>query len=87
MLGVVNTNQIESWDKLKGKEKWINAPFNNSELEPMSSKHFAFVFITTNLHDLLNVEYSLLDDVGQLITFKEGEDKVPVLNFTIQVIK
>ena len=53
----------------------------------MSSKHFAFVFITTNLHDLLNVEYSLLDDVGQLIAFKEGEDKVPVLNFTIQVIK
>ena len=61
-------------------------PFNNSELEPMSSNHFAFGFITTNLHDLLNFEYSLLDDLGKLITFQKNEDKVPVLNFTLQII-
>ena len=83
VLGVVNINQIESWDKLKGKKKWVNASFNNSELESTSSKHFACRFITTDLHDLLNFEYSLLEDVGQLITFKEGEDMVPVLNFMI----
>ena len=86
VLGVVNINQIESWDKLKGKKKWVNVLFNNSDLEPMSSKHFAFEFITTNLHNLLNFEYSLLDDIGKLITFQKDEDKVPVLNFTIQII-
>ena len=86
VLGVVNINQIESWDKLKGKKKWVNVLFNDSELEPMSSKHFAFGFITTNLHNLLNFEYSLLDNLGKLITFQKDEEKVPVLNFTIQII-
>ena len=43
-LDVVNVNQIESWDKLKGKKKWVNMPFNDLELEPTSSKHFAFGF-------------------------------------------
>ena len=40
---------------------------NDSELEPMSSKHFAFGFNTTNLR----FEYSLLDDEGKLIEFKK----------------
>ena len=62
-LGVVSINQIKSWDKLKGKGKRINVPFNNSELDPASSKHFAFEFITTNLHEILNFEYILLQFV------------------------
>ena len=86
-LGVVNINQIESWEKLKGKRKWVNVLFNNSELEPTSSKHFVFGFNTTKLHDTLHFEYSLLDNEGQLIEFKKDENKVPVLNFTIQVIQ
>ena len=82
-LGVVNINQIESWEKLKGKKKWVNVPFNNSELEPTSSKHFAFGFNTTNLHEILHFEYSLLDNKGKLTEFKKDENKVPLLHFTI----
>ena len=36
-LGVVNINQIESWDKLKGKSKWVIVVFNDSELDPTSN--------------------------------------------------
>ena len=32
-LGIVNINQIESWDKFKGKSKWVNVVFNDSELD------------------------------------------------------
>ena len=71
----------------KIKRKWVNAPLNDSELEPTSSKHFAFGFNITNLHDILRFEYSLLDDEKKLIEFKKDGNKVPVLNFTIQVIK
>lgn len=79
-LDVANFNQIEGWNKLKGKKKWVrkSGSFNDSKLEPTSSKHFPFGFVKTNLHHILNFEYSLVDDVGQLITFKEGENKVPV---------
>ena len=39
-----------------------------------------------HLHNLLNFEVSLLDEEGKLIQFKTGEDKIPALNFTIQII-
>ena len=53
---------------------------------PIAAKHFAFGFGTRDLHNLLNFEYSLLNDKGKLLEFKQGEDKIPPLNFTIQVI-
>ena len=62
-------------------------PFNDSELDPTSSKLFAFGFVTTNAHNILNFEFRLLDDKGKLIELKNGEDKVPVIEFTIQIIE
>ena len=44
-----------------------------------------FAFETSGLHNILNFEYSLVDDEGKLIEFKTGEDKIPALNFTIQI--
>ena len=53
---------------------------------PIAVKHFAFEFETTDLHNLLNFEYSLINDQGKLLEFKQGEDKIPALNFSIQII-
>ena len=74
-LGIVNVSQIDTWEKLKDKKKWVNEPFNDSELDPTSSKHFAFGFVTTDAHDILNFEFRLLDDERKLIEFNDGEDK------------
>ena len=60
-IGVVNVNKKANWTELKGKSKWVNIVFNDSE-NPTLSKHFAFAFETTNLNDLLNFELSLLDN-------------------------
>ena len=60
-IGKVNVNEITNWTELKGKSKWVNIVFNDSE-NPTLAKHFAFAFETTNLNDLLNFELSLLDD-------------------------
>ena len=60
-IGVVNVNEKANWTELKGKSKWVNIVFNDSE-NPTLAKHFAFAFETTNLNDLLNFELSLLDD-------------------------
>ena len=53
---------------------------------PTAAKHFVFAFETSGLHNILNFEYSLVDDEGKLIEFKTGEDKIPALNFTIQIV-
>ena len=53
---------------------------------PMAAKHFSFGFETTDLHNILNFEYSLLDDQGNLIEFQKNEGKIPALKFTIQVV-
>ena len=50
---------------------------------PVAAKHFAF---GSDLHNLINFEYSLINDQGKLLEFKQGEDKIPALNFTIQII-
>ena len=53
---------------------------------PLAAKHFAFSFKTADLHNLLNFQYSLTTYKGELLKFANGEDKIPALNFTIQVI-
>ena len=53
---------------------------------PVTAKHFAFGFETADLHNLLNFKYLLDDDQGKLIEFKQGEDKIPALNFSIQIV-
>ena len=52
---------------------------------PIAAKYFAFGFETTDLHNLLNFEYSLLNDWDKLLEFKQGEEKIPSLNFAIQI--
>ena len=86
LIGVINLNEIEHWEKIKGKSKWVDATFTDSE-QPIAASHFAFGFTTTNLHDILNFEFIWLDDKPELINFPKTEDKVPILTFAIQVIK
>ena len=84
-IGVIYIFEIEKWDKIKNESNWINVILTDSAF-PVAAKHFAFVFETTDLHNLLNFEYSLFNNKGKLLEFKQGEDKIPALNFTIQVI-
>ena len=84
--GVINLGEIEHWDKVKGKSKWTNAVFTDSE-DPTGALHFAFAFTTANLHDILNFEFVLLNDEAKPIIFWAKEDKVPVLTFTIHIVR
>ena len=84
-VGVIYISEIENWNKIKKESQWTNLILTDSVF-PIAAKHFAFGFETTDLHNLLNSEYSLINDQGKLLEFKQGEDKIPALNFTIQVI-
>ena len=84
-IGVIYISEIENWDKIKNESHWTNVVLTDSAY-PLAAKHFAFAFETADLHNLLNFEYSLITDKGELLKFASGEDKIPALNFTIQVI-
>ena len=75
--------QFENWNKIKNESHWTNVILIDSAF-PIAAKHFAFGSETTDFHNLINFEYSLINDQGKLLEFKQGEDKIPVLNFTIQ---
>ena len=83
--GVIYIFEIKNWNKIKNKSHWTNVIWTDTVF-PIAAKHFAFGFETTDLHNLLNFEYSLINDQGKLLEFKQGEIKIPSLNFTIQVI-
>ena len=84
-VGIIYISEIENLDKIKNESYWTNVILTDSTYL-IAAKHFAFGFETTDLHNLLNFEYSLLNDQGKLLEFKQGEDKIPALNFTIQVV-
>ena len=84
-VGIIYISEIENLDKIKNESYWTNVILTDSTYL-IAAKHFAFGFETTDLHNLLNFEYLLLNDQGKLLESKQGEDKIPALSFTIQVI-
>ena len=84
-IGVIYISEIENWKKIKKDSHWTNVILTNSAYL-IPAKHFPFGFETTELHNLCNFEYSLINDQGKLLQFKQGEDKIPALNFSIQII-
>ena len=84
-IGITYISEIENWDKIKKEPHWPSVILTDS-IFPIAAKHFAFGFETTDLHNLLNFEYSLVDNKGKLLQFNQGEDKIPALNFTMQII-
>ena len=84
-IGVICISEIENWDKIRNEPHWTHVLLTDSAYPP-AVKHFAFTFETADLHNLSNFEYSLITDKAELLKFANGKDKIPALNFTIQVI-
>ena len=84
-LGVIYTSEIKYWQYIAGHSMWVNVTLTDSAL-PIAAKHFAFGFESKNINNLLNFQFSLLNDRGEVIEFKQGEKKVPTLNFSIQIL-
>ena len=84
-IGVIYISEIENWNKIENESHWTNVTLTDSKF-PITTKHFVFGFETTNLYNLLNFEYSLVNDKGKLLEFTQGEDKMPALNFTLKII-
>ena len=86
-LGVCFLNEISEWNINKRASKRVQVVFSDSEDLNRSSDHLAFSFITKNIADLLQFSVTLLDGSGKEIAFPKNETKLPIIGFTIQIIK
>ena len=86
-IGVCYLTEIKDWDIIKGQSKRTQAVFSDSEDFSQQTNHFSFAFTTRNLSDILKFSLTLVDGENKPIKFKDGEDKIPLVTFEIQVIK
>ena len=84
-LGAIYTSEIENWEDIKRSSHWTAIKLTDIAV-PIAAKHSLFGFETQNFNNLLDFKYSLLNDKGEIIEFKDGETKVPTLNFSIQIL-
>ena len=81
---MINLSEIYNLENIKSDSRWVNAVFDKGI---QKSDHFTFSFIIAGVQDILNFSFLLLNNKANLISFPSNEQKVPVLNFKIQVIK
>ena len=86
-LGVCFLNEIPEWKIVKGASKRVQVVFSDSENLNQNSDHLGFSFITKNITDLLQFSITLLDGAGKKIAFPADETKLPIINFSIQILK
>ena len=82
-IGVIYISEIENWDKIKNQSHWTNFVLTDSA-NPLAEKHFAFAFEITDLNNLLNFKYSLINDKGELLKFA---NEANYLNLPTEKIK
>ena len=85
-IAAIYTSEIENWSQIKKQSHWVNVKLTDAII-PIAAKHFAFGFETQDFNNLLNFEYSLISNKGELIEFEDGETKIPALNFATQIIQ
>ena len=84
ILDTINLTEERNFDLIKNSSKWLNIIFKESNRE---AKNFSFEVVSNSLQDILSFFYSMLDSKENLLTFPADKKKVPVLNFTFQVIR
>ena len=84
ILAEIDTEKINKWNEKKGESIWINVQFKGHK-ELNISNHICFSFVTKTFSDLTFFSILLLDDANNKIEFKQGEKKVSILNYQIDV--
>ena len=87
VIGVCYLTEITDREIIKGQSKGSQVVFSDSEDLSQQTNHFAFTFTTRNVSDLFNFSVTLVDGGNNIIKFPEGESKLPIINFQIQIIK
>ena len=71
---------------MKGKSLYVNAKIDDSHYME-SAKHFGFKFKTTFPTQFLEFTCEFLDDTSNKIEFADNEDKVPIIDLQIDILR
>ena len=86
LLGIINLNEIKQWNEMKGKSLYVNAKIDDSHYM-QTAKHFGFTFKTSFPTEFLEFTCEFLDDQAKKIEFADGEEKVPIIDLEINILK
>ena len=86
LLGIINLNEIKQWNEMKGKSLYVNAKIDDSHYME-TAKHFGFSFETSFPTEFLEFTCDFLDDKAEKIKFADGEEKVPIIDLRIDILK
>ena len=84
ILADIHLNKISKWDEIKAKSIWTNVQFKDHK-EINNNNHLCSPFITRTFSDLTSFTILLQDDQNKKIEFNNGEKKISILNFQIDV--
>ena len=83
---LLEINEIKQWNEMKGKSLYVNAKIDDSHYM-QTAKHFGFAFKTSFPTEFLEFTCEFLDDQAKKIEFAGGEEKVPIIDLEINIIK
>ena len=86
LLGIINLNEIKQWKEMKGKSLYVNAKIDDSHYM-QTAKHFGFAFKTSFPTEFLEFTCEFLDDQAKKIVFADSEEKVPIIDLVINILK
>ena len=86
LLGIINLNEIKQWNEMKGKCLYVNAKIDDSHYME-TAKHFGFSFKTSFPTEFLEFTCEFLDDKAEKIKYADGEEKVPIIDLSIDILK
>ena len=86
LLGIINLNEIKQWNEMKGRSLYVNAKIDDSHYM-QTVKHFGFAFKTSFPTEFLEFTCEFLDDQAKKIEFAVGEEKVPIIDLEINILK
>ena len=86
LLGIVNLAEIKNLSKIKGSSIYVSVKFDDMNYIEHAT-HFAFKFKTSFPTEILEFQVELFDDKAKQIEFNDGENKVPVIDLQIDILK
>ena len=86
LLGIINLTEIKQWSEMKGKPLYVSAKIDDSHYM-QNAKHFGFKFKSSFPTEFLEFTCELLDDKTDQIKFADGENKVPIIDLQVDILK
>ena len=86
MLGIINLNEIKQCSEMKGKLLYVNVKIDDGHYM-QNAKYFGFKFKSSFPTEFLEFTCEFLDDKADQIKFPDGENKVPIIDLQIHILK